>query len=34
MVCWGTIDSTGALYDYGLGVESAVLTLEPVGAFG
>jgi hypothetical protein len=34
MVCWGTIDSSGPLYDYGLGVESAVLTLEPVGAFG
>ncbi len=34
MVCWGTIDSSGPLYDYGLGVESAVLTLQPVGAFG
>jgi hypothetical protein len=34
MVCWGTIDSSGIVYDYGLGVESAVLTLEPVGAFG
>lgn len=34
MVCWGTVDASGPLYDYGLGVESAVLTLEPVGAFG
>jgi hypothetical protein len=34
MVCWGTIDPSGVLYDYGLGVESAVLTLEPVGGFG
>ncbi len=31
MVCWGTVDTSGPLYDYGLGVESAVLTLEPVG---
>jgi hypothetical protein len=29
MVCWGTIDS-GPVYDYGSGVESAVLTLLSV----
>lgn len=33
MVCWGTIDPAGPLYDYGFGVESAVLTLLPVGNF-
>ena len=33
LVCWGTVDPSGPLYDYGLGVESAVLTLTPVGGF-
>jgi hypothetical protein len=34
MVCWGTIDGSPVSLGYGLGVESAVLTVEPVGAFG
>ncbi len=32
MVCWGTIDSSGPIYDYGLGVTAATLTLVPVGS--
>ena len=31
LVCWGTIDPAGPLYDYGLGLESATMTLLPVG---
>jgi hypothetical protein len=35
MVCWGTWDGASPpIVDYGLGVESAVLTLTPVGGFG
>lgn len=34
LVCWGTVDTSGAFYDYGQGVESAILTLTPVGAIG
>ena len=34
MVCWGTIDPEDlVVYDYGIGLESAILTLEPVGGF-
>lgn len=36
MVCWGTINLQPPpfnFYDYGIGVESAVLTLTPVGGF-
>jgi hypothetical protein len=33
MVCWGTIDNSGIIYDYGVGVESAMLTLLPIGGF-
>ena len=32
LVCWGTMDPSGPLVDYGYGVESATLTLIPVGA--
>jgi hypothetical protein len=31
LVCWGTIDGSPPLYDYGFGVESAILTLQPIG---
>ena len=33
MACWGTIDSSGGVvYDYGLGVTAATLTVLPVGS--
>lgn len=32
MVCWGEVEPSAPLYDFGFGVESAVLTLVPVGA--
>lgn len=32
LVCWGTIDPSGPLYDYGVGLQSAIMTLVPVGA--
>ena len=32
LVCWGTVDHTPPFYDYGVGLESAILTLVPVGA--
>ena len=31
-VCWGTRDFSGTLIEYGFGVDSAILTLVPVGA--
>lgn len=35
MACWGTWDGASPpLVDYGFGVESAVLTLEPIGGVG
>ncbi len=32
LMCWGTVDSSGPFYDYGTGLESAIMTMVPVGA--
>jgi hypothetical protein len=31
LMCWGDRDTSEAFYDYGLGVESAIMTLTPIG---
>jgi len=32
MVCWGTVEGSPVVWDYGYGLESAIITLLPVGA--